>query len=202
MLNGVNELGIPFAADAADEEPRVGSMPPAARRSEPARPGSGAPDPAAVEAFVEEVARYFEGAGWPRMAGRLLGALLVAEPREQTAAQLAERLHASRASISTMSRLLISVDLVERWTRTGDRRVYLRFRDDAWLKVMTQKTRWISDLRRIGERGMQLYAATDGPARESLRELVDLMGFFEHEWPALLERWVAEQATGKGTTGG
>jgi hypothetical protein len=159
-----------------------------------------APDSAAVDAYVEEVARYFEGAGWPRMAGRLLGALLVAEPREQTAADLAQRLHASRGSISTMSRLLISVDLVERWTRPGDRRVYLRFRDDAWLKVMSDKTRWISDLRGIGERGLLLFGETDGPARGSLRELVQLMEYFEREWPALMERWHAERATGKGST--
>jgi hypothetical protein len=162
---------------------------------------AGAADPAAVDAYVEEVARYFETAGWPRMAGRLLGALLVAEPREQSAAELAHRLRASRASISTMSRLLISVDLVERWTRPGDRREYLRFRDDAWPKVLADKNRWISDLRRIGERGLQLFDGTDGRARDSLLELVDMMEFFEREWPPLLERWLAERAAWKGTAG-
>jgi len=167
-----------------------------------APPPVGAADPAAVEAYVEEVARYFEEAGWPRMAGRLLGALLVAEPREQSAADLAHRLRASRGSISTMSRLLISVDLVERRTRPGDRREYLRFRDDAWPMVMTDKTRWISDLRRLGERGLLLFAETDGSARESLRELVDLMAFFEREWPPLMDRWRAERAAGKGMTAG
>jgi hypothetical protein len=157
-------------------------------------------DLAAVEAFVEEVARYFEAAGWPRMAGRLLGTLLVAEPREQSAAELAHRLQASRGSISTMGRLLIATDLVERRTRAGDRREYLRLRDDAWLQVMLDKTRWISDLRAIGERGLQLFAETDGPARGSLRELVDLMEFFEREWPPLMERWLAERAAEKGTS--
>jgi DNA-binding transcriptional regulator GbsR (MarR family) len=162
---------------------------------------AGVADPADVEAFVEEIARYFEEAGWPRMAGRLLGALLVAEPREQSAADLAHRLRASRGSISTMSRLLVSVDLVERRTRRGDRREYLRFRDDAWPKVLADKTRWMSDLRRIGERGLDLYIETDGPARESLQELVDMMEFFEREWPPLMERWLAERAARKGTAG-
>jgi hypothetical protein len=163
---------------------------------------AGAADPAAVEAFVEEVARYFQAAGWPRMAGRLLGTLLVAEPREQSAADLAHRLRASRGSISTMGRLLITADLAERWTRPGDRREYLRLRDDAWLQVMFAKTRWLSDLRGIGERGLLLFGETDGPARESLRELVHLMEFFEREWPPLLDRWLAERAAGKGTTAG
>jgi len=166
--------------------------------------GNGAgtvPDPAAVEAYVEEVARYFEGAGWPRMAGRLLGALMIAEPREQTAAELAHRLHASRASISTMGRLLISIGMAERWTRPGHRREYLRFCDDAWPRVLADKTRWISDLRRLGERGLDVFEGTDGPARESLSELVDCMEFFEREWPPLMDRWLAERAAGKGTGG-
>jgi hypothetical protein len=47
-----------------------------------------------------------------------------------------------------------------------------------------------------------LYARTDGPARESLSELVDLMVFFEREWPPLMERWLAERGAGKGSTAG
>jgi hypothetical protein len=159
------------------------------------------PDEAERLAYIEEVGRSFEEAGWPRMAGRLLGALMIADPREQSAAELADLLKASRGSISTMGRLLISVELVERRTRRGDRREYLRFRDDAWPTVMNAKDRWISSLRRLGERGLDLFGSTDGPARESLEELVDLAKFFEREWPPLMERWLAERAAQKGTNG-
>lgn len=188
------------------EEPRD-AVKPGRKRGSPAgsasrETGTAAADPEAVAAYVEEIGRYFEEAGWPRMAGRLLGALLVAEPREQSAADLAHRLRASRGSISTMSRLLISVDLVERRTRPGDRREYLRLRDDAWLHVMLAKTRWISELRAIGERGLRLFGETDGAARDSLGELVHLMEFFEREWPPLMDRWEAERAAGKATTAG
>lgn len=155
-----------------------------------------------MEDYVEVFARHFEAAGWPRMAGRLLGTLLVAEPREQSGAELASRLQASRASISTMGRLLISAGIAERWTRPGDRREYLRLRDDAWLQVMLAKTRGIGELREIGEQGLGLFAETDGPARGSLLELVQLMEFFEREWPPLMARWLAERVAGKGTTGG
>lgn len=161
-----------------------------------------APDPAAVGTFIEEAARCFEAAGWPRMAGRLLGTLLVAEPREQSAAELAHRLRASRGSISTMGRLLIAADLAERWTRPDDRREYLRLRDAAWVQVMFDKTRWISDLRGIGERGLLLFGETDGPARDSVLVLVHLMEFVEREWPPPMDRWLAERAAGKGTTAG
>ena len=125
----------------------------------------------------------------------------MASPREDSAAELAQRLRASRGSISTMGRLLIAMDLVERRTRPGDRREYLRLRDDAWQQVMFAKTRWITELRHIGERGLALFGEMDGPARDSLRELVHLMEFFEREWPSLMERWQAERETSKGTTG-
>lgn len=145
-------------------------------------------DSEAVAAYVEEIGRSFEEAGWPRMAGRLVGALVVAEPREQTAAQLAERLQASRGSISTMSRLLVAARLAERVTRDGDRRHWLRLRADAWNGLIDNRTRQIGEFRALGERGLALFPGP-GPQRESLEELVDLSSFLGREWPALLERW-------------
>jgi hypothetical protein len=158
------------------------------------------PDDADVEAYIEDVARYFEEAGLPRVGGRLIGALVVAEPREQSAVDLAHRLRASRGSISTMGRLLIAAGIVERRTRPGHRRQYLRLRDDAWLQVVAGKTRQITELRRVGERGLGMYEGRPGPARASLEELVHLMEFFEREWPPLVDRWLAERAALKGPT--
>ncbi len=80
------------------------------------------PGEAGVEACIEQVARYFEEAGLPRVAGRLIGALVVADPREQSAAELAHRVRASRGSMSTMGRLLVAAGLAERRTQPGDRR--------------------------------------------------------------------------------
>jgi hypothetical protein len=97
-----------------------------------------------------------------------------------------------------MGRLLISAGIVEKRTRPGHRREYLRLRDDAWLQVVAGKTRQITDLRRVGERGLGLYEGRDGPARASLEELVHLMEFFEREWPPMVERWLAERAATKG----
>ncbi len=165
----------------------------------PVAAGPADPDGEAVEAYVEDVARYFEEAGWPRMAGRLVGALLVAEPREQTAAQLAERLRASRGSISTMSRLLLSSRMAERVTRRGERRDWLRLRADAWNGVLDIRSRQITELRELGQRGLALFP-DPGPQNESLDELVDLCSFMEREWPDLVERWRRDRAARKGKT--
>ena len=52
--------------------------------------------------FIEEVGLLFEQTGLPRMAGRILGWLLIANPPHQTTSHLTEALLASKASISTV----------------------------------------------------------------------------------------------------
>ncbi|MEJ2288705.1 MAG: MarR family transcriptional regulator, partial [Deinococcales bacterium] len=79
-------------------------------------------------AFIEEIGLAIEGQGLPRMAGRVLGALLVADPPEQSADELVATLHASRSSVSTMTRLLEGAGLIERVSRPGDRKLYYRNR--------------------------------------------------------------------------
>ena len=157
------------------------------------------PDDAAREAYVEEVGRYFENLGWPRMAGRLVGALMVADPREQSAADLAARLHASRGSISTTSRLLISTGIAERHTRRGDRRDYYRLKDDAWISTLQARMGQLRDLRRLGEKGLAV-GALSASARTSMSALVDLCEFYERELPTLNDRWRREWAAREGTT--
>jgi DNA-binding transcriptional regulator GbsR (MarR family) len=45
-----------------------------------------------LKAWVEETALLFEGLGLPRMAGRVLAWLLVADPPEQTLKEMGEAL--------------------------------------------------------------------------------------------------------------
>ena len=77
-------------------------------------------DQVRVERFVEELGVLLElEAGAPRMVGRVLGWLLVCEPPEQSAAELAERLQASRGSISAATRLLLRMGMIERVRTRG-----------------------------------------------------------------------------------
>ena len=56
--------------------------------------------------FVEEMGQALAAYGMTPMAGRMWGWLLICEPPEQTAAQIAEALHASRGAISGTARIL------------------------------------------------------------------------------------------------
>lgn len=64
--------------------------------------------------FAEDVGLVFENIGLPRMAGRVLGWLLVCDPPHQSMLELVEALSASKASISNTTRMLIEIGLIER----------------------------------------------------------------------------------------
>ena len=89
--------------------------------------------------FVEEVAVAFERMGLFRMAGRVVGWLLVCEPAHQSADELAAALQASRSSISMAMQLLQRSGAVERYPMPGSRRTYYRLTPGFWLREAEEK---------------------------------------------------------------
>jgi DNA-binding transcriptional regulator GbsR (MarR family) len=139
------------------------------------------------DAFIEEAARVF-GAGMPPMAGRMWAYLAICEPPERTAAEIAERLHASRGSVSGMARLLEQIGLIRRRTRPGDRREYFSIPPDALHRLMDAAVVRLRQTRELAEAGLALIADRPPESQARLRDIRDLYGFFEREWPAILER--------------
>ncbi len=148
--------------------------------------------------FVEEVGIVFEQTGLPRMAGRILGRLLIADPPYQSTDELAKALIASKGSISTVTRLLIQTGLIERFSLPGVRHSYFRLRIDAPRHMMK---RGIEDeikmFRQIAEHGLELLVSEASLTRNWLEEMRDRYAFFEQELPALLERWQQRKAKQK-----
>lgn len=141
--------------------------------------------------YVEEVALYFERDGLPRMAGRILGWLLICDPPHQSSADLARILHASKGSISTMAGLLLRTGLIERIGLPGNRRDYYRMRPDAISTLFREGVARVTALRVLTERGLSMLADRSPQAESRLKALRDFTAFFEEEYPALLDRWEA-----------
>jgi DNA-binding MarR family transcriptional regulator len=98
------------------------------------------PERDAVLAWVERIAKYCSDQdGLPLIAGRVLGWLVVCDPPEQSAGQIAAAIGASRASLTTNLRLLGSVGFVRQVTKPGDRTVYYRVDDEAWETVVQRQ---------------------------------------------------------------
>lgn len=149
---------------------------------------------AALRTWVEEFALAFERDGLPRMAGRIFGWLLVCDPPEQTMEQLAAALSGSKASMSTMTRVLVQAGLVERSRQPGARRDHFRVRPGQWDRLFRSRLDAMNHVLRLVERGQELVGRAPATHRTRLDELHDLYSFFSRELPPLLERWSRERA--------
>ncbi len=148
--------------------------------------------PADLAFHVEEWGLLFEQSGLPRMAGRVLGWLLVCDPPEQTAAQVVEALSASKGSISTTLRLLERFGLVEPVGRPGERRTYFRIAPGAFTTMMEDKLKSVATWRELADRGIAILQKS-GPERlRRLQAVHDFYAFLEREFPALILRWRKE----------
>jgi DNA-binding transcriptional regulator GbsR (MarR family) len=143
--------------------------------------------------FIEDVGLFFEQAGLPRMAGRILGRLLLADPPHQSLDELAEALMASKGSISTTTRLLIQIGLIERFSLPGVRHDYFRIRPDAFQHALKHGAEEITRVRKLAERGLQLLEGEPPQVRQGLQEMYDMYTFIEQEYSQLLERWEQER---------
>lgn len=139
--------------------------------------------------YVEDFGLLFEGFGLPRMVGRLLGVLLISEEAEFSAEELAEALQASRGSISSATRSLVGMGLVQRRTKPGERRDYFRMKPNAWDELMRHELESLSRFRRMAERGLGLVESDGAAARRNLEEMREFYAYWEKELPAVLERW-------------
>ncbi len=139
--------------------------------------------------FIEDMGLLFEQGGHPRMAGRILGALLIAKPPYQSATQLADTLQASKGSLSTMTRLLLQMGLIERVGMPGHRSDYYRIKPGAWTALVRQTVYELTAMRQLAERGLELVDEGDVETRERLAEAHDLYGYLEREYPSLIAQW-------------
>jgi DNA-binding transcriptional regulator GbsR (MarR family) len=143
--------------------------------------------------FIEDISLYFEQMGLPRMAGRILGVLLISNPPEQSITDLCEVLQASKSAISTNSRLLDEMGLIERAPSPMPRQVSFRFTPGGWVTFMRMRLRLMASLHQIAERGLELLEDEDPAIRARLQEAHDMFSLIEKQLPALLERVETER---------
>ncbi|MGW4156029.1 GbsR/MarR family transcriptional regulator [Micromonospora chersina] len=118
--------------------------------------------------WVERVAAFcVEEWGLPPITGRILGLLMICDPPELSAGQIAETIHASRASLTSNMRFLAAIGLVRRVRVPGDRTTYYRIEDDAWHKVIQRKLDSLGAFGDIADEGMKL-AGGSGPRAERI----------------------------------
>ena len=139
--------------------------------------------------FVEQMGGYFESNGLTRLAGRLLGWLLVCEPERQSSEDLASALDASSGGISTNARTLIQFGYIERRALAGDRRTYYRLRPNAFAAGERQRIRSMSDLTVMAETGLRAMRAAPPESTRRLEEMRTLLSYMHDALSEALDRF-------------
>ncbi len=141
--------------------------------------------------FVEETGDMMEEHGLSHMAGRVFGALQVCIPPYLSMDELAERLQASKGSISMATRMLLRVGVIEKHSVPGHRRHYYQVRPGVWMELFAQRTEHLHRHQELASLGM---AALEGEPIEDKERLIEMTVFFdfvEEELPRLIARWKA-----------
>lgn len=143
--------------------------------------------------YVEQVALFWEAQGVPRIAGRILGLLLVCNPPHRSAAELAATLGASKGSISAMTRLLLASRTIEIVPIPGERATYYCLSPQSLEDKLARRLTEMVAFRAIAADGLCLLADAPAHRRQRLESVHDMYAFLERELPALLERFRAER---------
>ncbi len=147
-----------------------------------------------IEDFVERLGLVTQADGLPRIAGRIMG-LMVIYGGPFSFADLAERLQISRASVSTNTRLLENLGIIERTTMPGERQDYFRMRPHPYSPLMRG---YVERMRRARDMvgGTQHDLPQDfGDAHERLQELNEFYETLIESFEKVIAKWEAKSRT-------
>lgn len=142
------------------------------------------PDPS----FPMGLAELFDAHGWPRMVGRVLGELLLADPPYLSTAELCGRIPTSKGHLSTTMSILSSMGMVERFGVPGSRRDHYRLSEDAFVRAMGNAA---EPSRRLAAAATRALADVPPGSRASqeLTRMRDFYTFLARRLPQLIEEF-------------
>lgn len=146
-----------------------------------------------AEEFVERMGGALTQAGLPRIPSLVLCALLVEEDGQMSAAELAERLQLSRASISGAVRYLAQLGMVRRERERGSRRDRYVVDDDTWHHAMMRSNQAYRPMIAALNAGLAELPRRSA-ARTRLETTREFLEFVDQELAGIAERWEARQA--------
>ena len=159
-----------------------------------------APDPAPrseeeVRLFVERLGSALTDAGMARLPARAFAAMLADEDGRMTAAELADVLEVSPASVSGAVRYLSQVLFLHREREPGTRRDVYVVREDAWHDAIVNMRRTYAPIQAAISSGVDAVGGPGTQAGERLSTSADFLDFIADEMTALASRWDRRRRT-------
>ncbi len=139
--------------------------------------------------YADHAGRFYARQyGFPPMAGRLFGYLTVCEPEQQTIAELADTLMASRSAVTGAIKSLEIFHLVRRTRAAGERidRVSL---DLDGIEGNGFDAKVYADQAVIAQEGLEVLEKAEPGRRAWLEEMAALSDFLSERMPDLQKEW-------------
>lgn len=141
----------------------------------------------ALTNFIERFALMVEEEGHPRIAGHIVGLLVVlGEPLSFD--ELAEMLQVSRGSVSTNTRLLEQRGIIRRISRLGERKDLFEVSRDVHISMLEGMLRRQRTLRDLAAQSRKEFPASESRARTSMKEMEEFFTIVIESTEKLLEK--------------
>ena len=152
-------------------------------------------EPSAGEGeFVDRMGLFFEQMGGPRTMGRVYGWLMICDPPNQSLTELATTLGVSKASVSTVIRLLHEGGMVERLP-SSSRQHHYRITPGGLTRVLQIQLPRMRVGVQAAEFGLSILDERRVEQRELLDEFRDFCEFTERDvGEGFMRRWADYRA--------
>jgi hypothetical protein len=142
-------------------------------------------------AFVDQLGRFFARQyGLPPVTGRVMGWLLICDPPEQTAAQIAEELQTSRSAVGSAIASLENQGQIRRTRAAGERADRVSFHPDAAVRSLESPVEYGAMLA-LARHGLEVLRDAPPARRARLLGAVAFYEFLLERMPMLAEEWRA-----------
>lgn len=139
--------------------------------------------------LIEEMALHHENQGLSRIAGRIIGLLMVSQ-EPLSSEQIATTLQVSIGSVSTNIRMLLKIGIAEKKSVTGDRVSYYIMAPDAIEEEFIQGLERILSLKNIIEKGMQIDNLKESElVMQRFHEMLEAIELYRESLNQMITEW-------------
>ncbi|MCC5940581.1 MAG: hypothetical protein JJU37_03500 [Balneolaceae bacterium] len=142
--------------------------------------------------YIEEAGMAFELFGMTRMAGRILGYLIVCDNESVSFNEIMGALKASKGSISGTTKQLIAVGFVEPVSLPGDRKTYFRISNLEVGSILRERIKLFVKFAEVLDKGRNLKEKNDRVTDWTL-EVSSFYKWLGDEVDLILQKWEREK---------
>lgn len=143
--------------------------------------------------FADQAGRHFARQyGMPPMVGRVAGWLLICDPPEQTAGEIAQALHASRSAVAGAVEMLESFSFARRRRTPGERADRISINPEAGAQGIESPAEF-GAMAALVRHGLEVLADAPPERRARLLEVRAFYDWLIERMPAIAAEWKARR---------